>query len=437
MKNSDVIVIGAGAAGLACARELIDHGRSVVVLEARDRIGGRVYTVREPGAEQPIELGAEFIHGVPREILRRLEAAGGTYCDVCDNHLFADEKGVRQEPEYWERLRKIVGRLRGHRRRDRSAREFLSSAKGLGPRDRALFEAFVEGFHAADLDRLSEKGLYETEQTDEAALNGSNNFRPVGGYEPLLRGLLGHVPPDSCELRLNTVVTKVEWKRADVKVHARTPAGSALRPFHASALVVTVPIGVLRSQPGEDGAIEFDPMPPALESSISSLHSGHAQRIVFRFRSRFWEELSEEPIGYLHAGPGRRFPTWWTTQPIRSPQLVAWQGGPKAEEMSRWTDQARAQAALETLSYLTKKPLGFIEDRLAGWRMHNWSLDPYARGAYSYVAVGGVSAAKAFSRSISSTLYFAGEATVEGPERATIQGAFGSGLRSARELVKK
>lgn len=159
---------------------------------------------------------------------------------------------------------------------------------------------------------------------------------------------------------------------------------------------------------------------------------GHVQRIVFRFRERFWENLDDDPVSFLHAGPDTYFPTWWTQHPMRTPHLVGWQGGPKAEEIGHWREDEKITSALKTLSKLTGRSFTFLNSQVQSWHSHNWTEDPHTLGAYSYVAAGGMQAAKLFRRPIEDTLVFAGEAAAVGTERGTVHGAFDSGLNAAR-----
>lgn len=116
---------------------------------------------------------------------------------------------------------------------------------------------------------------------------------------------------------------------------------------------------------------------------------GHVARISFEFRSRFWENLGAEKVGFLHADPIHDFPTWWTQMYQRTPVLIAWQGGPRAAELNRASIKMQIRRALATLSSLTRRSVRFLEDQMIAGHAHNWSTDPFARGAYSYLDVAG------------------------------------------------
>ena len=156
MDRIDVAIVGAGAAGLTAAGELRRKGFEVAVFEARDRVGGRILTHRDPRVPLPIELGAEFIHGEAPETARRLSEAGLLACDVAGEHWRAERGKLRRAEDFWERIDRVLGRIREDGP-DLSFSEFLAR-KVKGPslaRDRAAAREFVQGFHAADVDEIS------------------------------------------------------------------------------------------------------------------------------------------------------------------------------------------------------------------------------------------------------------------------------------------
>lgn len=122
--------------------------------------------------------------------------------------------------------------------------------------------------------------------------------------------------------------------------------------------------------------------------------------------------------------------------PMRSPYLIAWQGGPKALELSLRSEAERVQLALSTLSSSTGKSLDFLSEQLQGWHHHDWTEDPFSRGAYSYLLVDGLIASHRLSQSFDDTIYFAGEATATSSARGTVHGALDSGIRAAQQILK-
>jgi len=171
------------------------------------------------------------------------------------------------------------------------------------------------------------------------------------------------------------------------------------------------------------------------------MEMGAVVKVVFRFRERFWEipsfasretRSARPKLGFLHAR-GAAFPTWWSADPVEAPILTAWAGGPNALALAGMPEPEVAGRALRTLSELLGIPERRIASRLEAWRMHDWQADPFARGAYSYLGVGGISARRAFARPVSGVLFFGGEAT-DPDQSGTVSGAVASGRRAARQL---
>ena len=426
----DVLIIGAGVAGLACARELLRAGRRVRIIEARDRVGGRILTARPAGWEIPAELGAEFIHGVPREVLEVFEQNGLPFYDVDDGH-FSRVAGAHRDAGFWEMLSDAMASVRGAGK-DRSVAEFLRE-KGAKwkPEKRALFTSYVQGFHAADLDAMGQRGLAEAEDTGDEELNGKSLFRPGAGYDRFVaalgQGLDGHTD-------LLTTAREIRWRAGRVEITARTADGHDLE-YVAARAVVTLPVGVLRARPELPAGVQFEPRPPQLDRMLSAVHMGHAMRIVCRFRKRFWEELNDKPVSFMHTGPGRDFPTWWTAQPVRAPILTAWQGGPRVAELAALPEGDRVRIAIESLAYLLGMPVARVRRELVSWVMHDWSNDPYSLGAYSYLGIDGSAHVAGLTKPLKKTLSFAGEALQRDSSRGTVHGAFMSGVRSARQIL--
>lgn len=421
----DCIIIGAGAAGLTCARELINAGYKTLMLEGRDRIGGRIFSARLRD-RYPIELGAEFIHGAPKVTFDRLEAAGLTFYDLTDHHV--QRKGDTFAPmDFFEKIGEVMESLDENRKRDRSMHDALE-ARNLEPNLRKLLKAYIEGFHAADLNLIGERALALSEKGGDD-LNGSESFRVTEGYDKLIESLA-----PTAQIKLNTVVKKIESTKKSVAVTAHTHLDRK-EIFHARAVVVSVPLGVLKAPKGAHAAIEFSPRPKALDHAISSLHMGHALRLNLKFATRFWEKLSKEPLGYLHAGPEWDFPTWWSQMPMRTSILTAWQGGPRAAELAELSEKEKVHTAIKTLSYLLDVKAAKIEDELQAWFAHDWSRDPFSLGAYSYVGLDGDRKAKALAEP-QGALFFTGEHTHTAAERGTVDGAIDTGLRTAKQVLK-
>jgi monoamine oxidase len=440
----DVLIIGGGVAGLACAVELSTDGRSICLLEARDRIGGRIFTHRDNPEGFPIELGAEFIHGKAPETFETVDKGQLAVVDVTARHWQLRDGVLVRAEEYWLKLDAVMERLAKDEGPDREFRAFLNDyMRETGDEEaKSIASAFVQGFHAAPVERAGIHGLKKAYSAADK-IDGDRSFRIVGGYDAYLDVLLGLVKKAAASISLNTVVTEVRWGREGVEVLTRRYGRE--KSFHARTVVITLPLGVLKQGAAERGAVRFLPPLTEKKAAIHALEVGNVFRIAMRFRKRFWEELSLpgkggpvslEDLGFLHS-QDEPVPTWWTQLPIRTPVLVGWAGGPKAESLCSAGEDEALEAALSSLANITRLGRGFLDDLLKGVYFHNWSKDPFARGAYSYVPVNGLSAEQRLASPVENVLFFAGEATNTEGHFGTVHGAFATGRRAAREVLAK
>ena len=399
--QADVLVVGAGAAGLAAADALARAGRSVLVLEARDRIGGRCLTHRLPGVPVPVELGAEFIHGRPAATLSLLKRANIPAIDSIRTQRIALD-GKLQDVNIFAQAQRVA--RRAPKGRDLSFRVFLARQR-LPKLTRTLATMMVQGFDAADPGRVSAREIVEEWSSGEI---GMSQPRPQGGYGPLLEFLSRGIT-----VQLQTEVREVRWKRGSVELRGtfRGESWSAWAP----RAVITVPIGVLPSLVREK------------RHALAKLESGPVVRVALAFRAAFWEK-DHPGVAFFHS-PVAPFPTFWTPLPMHAPLLTCWAGGPKAARLTGSSERTLLKKALESV----RSVIGLPEEPRA-YLMHDWQADPFARGAYSYVKVGGTGAREKLAEPLEETLFFAGEAT-DTEQSGTVGGALASGLRAAREVL--
>jgi monoamine oxidase len=386
----------------------------VLVLEARERIGGRCWTRAFPGLPVPVELGAEFIHGRAAVTFALLEKAGAAAIDSARTQRYAGE-GRRRAVDAFAEAQKAMRNTAALKAKDLSFAAFLSRQR-LSRRTRGFARMMVEGFDAADPAKASARAIVE-EWRSGAQLGAQ--FRPLGGYGKLLEFLAQGV-----RIQMQTVARSVRWKPGAVEVEGEF-RGQAFR-IAARRAIVTLPLGVLQS-----GAVRFTPVLEEKRPALRKLVPGPVVKIALRFHSAFWE--ARDPDAAFFHSAAAAFPTFWTALPLRAPVLIGWAGGPKADRLSRASEKAVLHEALKSLgSIFGEAP----ESELAACFMHNWQADPFARGAYSYVAVGGEGAREALRTPLADTLYFAGEATDTEGEAGTVAGALQSGMRAARELLE-
>ena len=425
-RRVDVLVIGAGAAGLAAARDLSQAGLSAIVVEARERIGGRVWTVHDRNSPLPIELGAEFVHGEAPETFVIIRAARLIVDELPDIHHRSGNGKLAPVRDFWgqvDEIRKdMAKKLKRKTGGDLSVGQFLERAN-LPSGQRGMFTNFVEGYHAAPVHKISARSIAAgDEETDDES--SSKQFRIVGGYDDVLHWLRAGPDPERVEVRLNTVATEVRWKRGNVVLKCTNRAGAALQPFHATAALITIPHAVLKAK-----ALLIQPELKERETASAGLEVGQVFKIVLRFRRAFWEDS----VNFVHAEDAD-VPVWWTALPARVPLITGWAGGPQAEVLLNEAGESRVERSLDALSKVLAAPRRVIDDLLDGWSMHDWRADPFSRGAYVYVGVGGNAAQKALAKPVEGTLFFAGEATAA-EQTGTVAGAIASGRRAAREVI--
>jgi monoamine oxidase len=431
----DVLIIGAGAAGLTAGRLLAEAGRRVAILEARNRIGGRIWTqpvsLEKSPLPIPVELGAEFVHGLPPEIWSLIKQAGlstfemegaafwfdGSRLTAVNEQQGAAE-GVLEEMTQW--AQKQPGGS------DMSFVEYLKG-RTLDPVTARAASNYVEGFNAADQHRISVAALAK-QQAAEDAIAADRLFRLEAGYAALANFLAERFIAAGGVLILEAPAKKIVWSRATVLVESTGPNGDFQN--HSNRAVITVPLGVLQAQ-----TIEFVPRPAEVLFHANRLRMGAVVRLTLVFKRKFWDPR----MSFLFA-PSELPPTWWTPLPHEAPVLTAWAGGPKAESLLKLITvdgdaSALCDRSLSTLAKIFALPLSDIRQMLSSWHLHNWQSDEYARGAYSYVQVGGLDAPEKMRVPVEDTLFFAGEHTDVSGHWGTVHAALAAGASVADQII--
>jgi monoamine oxidase len=434
--EADVVVIGAGVAGLEAARRLLQAGLSVIVLEARPRIGGRIDTRRPDGWPGPVEAGAEFVHGRPRGLVSALDGAGVRLVELARRHVLAHRGRVRPAGKSWARALAFLDQLPDEDVAFADVMRRPAVARALDRDARAFLQSFVEGFNAADARRISVRGLNKQTEASEQE-QGDRLFRTRDGYDALPAFLARPLLRVPGALRLSTVVTRVAWGDGSLAIDARGLWGGALGPVRARAALVTVSLGVLQAQPPSPGAIRFVPaLPLAKRRAIARLAIGNVLKLVARFRAPFGQGVFRAiapQTTFVHV-PGAPVPTWWVAAPRPSTCLVGWTAGPAADRLHAGGADAAIQAALRGLAGGLGLPTRTLTAELEDLRVFDWAVDPFARGAYSWVPVGALDAPAALALPVGGSLYFAGEATDVGGDPGTVHGALATGARAAHEI---
>jgi len=436
--KKSVLVIGAGAAGLAAARDLAAAGITVTVLEARDRIGGRVHTIHDDSLNLPIELGAEFVHGKHPALFRLLESSHTAFSDVTERHWYFENGVISRSHDFWNKLTALFD-LMSKEKPDQTFAMFLDSL----PNDPEILRAkaaatrYVQGFHAADIKRAGVHGLIAANEAEDE-VGGYHSFRVVTGYESLLQRLNEKAKQYGAVVKLNSVVSEIHWRTKNVEAICLSG-----QRFAASRAVITLPLGVLQEKSRALGAVRFVPvLPEEKQKAIQDIPMGHVVRIVLVFRERFWEGLDIPGIGgqedlsqlgFIH-NPEAAIPTWWSLLPVHEPVLVGWADGTGAAKFAGLSEAECISEALGSLKKIFGISEASLRKLLLRSYLHNWNADPFARGAYAYLPVNGLAAQQTLASSVKDTLSFAGEATSVG-HIGTVHGAIDSGRRAAKEIL--
>lgn len=428
MQTCDVVIIGAGMAGLAAAQQLAQAGLEIRVLEARSRIGGRVFTDRAENLPLPVELGAEFV-----------EAADGDL-----RQLVGKSAVVQLEGEHWCRTRRgpqicdeafeaVFALLTAGAEFDGSFAAFLAGeqrSRKIPAEVRRLATNYVEGYHAAPADRISMRSVAQQEIAAEQG-ERTDLGRALLGYDTAALRLASEFAD---VIRLNAVARRVDWRRGKVTLTVHTRTGADLGLLQARAAIITVPLGILAGNPA--AGIAFSPGLPAKIKAARTLGVGAVVKLGLRFRQPFWDTLTAhfEDLSFVHAGDAP-FPTFWSTSPIAAPFLTAWAGGPRAAALQGKSTETLVTAAAQSLAGALSISKAAVEGAVEGWFFHDWMHDSWSRGAYSYVTAGGEAAQRALAAPVNDTLFFAGEALNDEGDIGTVHGAMQTGRRAAWETI--
>ncbi|MCU1333487.1 MAG: hypothetical protein JWM08_2479 [Candidatus Angelobacter sp.] len=416
----DTLIIGGGIAGLTAARHLTEAGQRITLLEAHDRLGGRIYTQHTP--QFPVELGAEFVHGRSQEILGLAAEAAAPIVPV-QGSFRRKIKGQWQDSS---RLMAKVDQLFAKLPADEPDQSFQYYLDRSGMDEEVKQQAlrYVEGFHAADPSLISARSLRRDSLAEEA-IDGDHQYRITTGYDSLVRGVVDRIDRERCEIVMNAAVSRIVWRPGQVVARASTTE------YQAPRAIVTLPLGVLKSN-----SVIFSPALPEKQNAISFLAMGPVIRVTLSFHEKFWERNPQmADLSFLFTDDPE-FPTWWTSNPLPYPILTGWAAGPNAGAHAGRSKEEIVRSAVQALVQILEVSESDLRAEMTGSFMHDWQADPFSRGAYSYAAVGGMDAADTLAKPVAKTLYFAGEATNGDGYNGTVHGAIATGMRAAKELLK-
>jgi monoamine oxidase len=423
-RNSEkkILVIGAGIAGLSAARYLKDRGYDVLVLEGRDRIGGRLWTsTRWP--ELPVDLGASWIHGMDgnplTELARKIQASlvitrfenAVTYNSDGRELTQSQDSQLEQLRERFEKAIEVAQDADSDKSIRQVANELAARLK-VAPELRRMLDFLVnseiEHEYAGSADRLSAYWFDSDESYDgEDAI-----FKD--GYQ-IVVSFLGR----DLNIELGQKICEIDWSSETVRVTSRQSE------FTADHVLVTLPLGVLKS-----GEVRFIPdLPPSTRKAISGLEMGVLNKCYLRFEKAFWPT----DVDWIEFIPDR-YGEWaeWVSlnRAFGAPVLLGFNAADQARAMETWTDDKIVSSAMKTLRTIygqgIPEPIDF--------QITRWANDPFTFGSYSFNPLGVHPRVRSqLAEPIQGKLFFAGEAT-DIEHFGTAHGAYLSGLRAAKEI---
>jgi len=421
MERPNVIVVGAGAAGLMAARELSLAGRSVTVLEARERVGGRILPLSHSEFGETAQGGAEFVHGSAKITRALARESGMTLVPMIGETWTTREGGFTLSEDMAPHDKELHRKLR-ELQSDMPIAQFLDRYFGDSTHAslRNSIQRMVEGYDAADPKRMSTFALREDWLSDKEW----EQYRVTEGYGVLLTYLENQCRENGVEFQLGKEVRSIDTSGDGARVSC---TDSSI--YDADTVIVTVPLPLIST-------IMFTPEIPAKKKAAEDIGFGGVIKILLSFSDRWWEGARGKDLGKLtFMLSNEAVPTWWTRYPDTEPILTGWIAGPAAESYRNTSDEQILETALLSLSNIFLTEVEDIKQKLRAYTVVNWPADPLARGAYSYSTPETRAAREELLVPEAGKLYFAGEALCQSGAASTVEGALESGKVVAAKLL--
>lgn len=416
-----IIIVGAGAAGLMAAKLLSEAGNKVILLETDSRAGGRMHTINGEGFNQPVEAGAEFIHGDVPITLGLLKQAGIEHTRT-GGKMYRSNNGRWQEEEDmvddWDELTEKMNQLQEDITLQQFLKKYFSDEKYAGLRTQV--NNFAEGFDVADPAKVSLFML-----RDEWEHEGPN-YRIKGGYINLVDHMLNDCVAHGCVVHLNSPVTRINWQPDEVEVQTKDNV------YTAQKVLITVPIVMLQNNNAAN-AIQFTPALDDYITAANDIGYGDVIKVVLQFSEPFWNHHKSN-VGFIVSNEW--MPVWWTQYPAEATTLTGWMGGPKATAVKGLPDQEMLQKCVRSLASIFNIAEDEIRQMLTAHKVFNWAGNNFAHGAYSYATPLTKKALTILQTPVNNKLYFAGEAIYSGEHPGTVEAAFASGQQAAKLIME-
>jgi monoamine oxidase len=417
------IIIGGGAAGLMAAYELSKHKNHVIILEAKNRLGGRIFTTTDNNFSEPIEAGAEFIHGNLPLTISLLKEAGLNYHAIAGK-MFQLEAGKfhqqKNKDAHWGKVMKQMQQLEVDMTLDDFLNTFFKDDKYVELRESV--KNFAGGFDLADAAKASVKSLAR-EWNEEM----EKQYRIDGGYMQLINYLETECRKNGCIINTNCCVKKINWQKDEVNINTMCS-----RFFKGNKIIITVPVSVLQAKDDNENYIEFAPSIPQHIKAAKNIGFGTVIKILLEFSEAFWKQQSNN-VGFIFTS--QKIPTWWTQLPSDNAILTGWVGGEKAVALRDKTNEEILDIALQSLSNAFAINKDDLQLKLKASSVYNWYKEPDINGGYSYNTLESVAAKKILRQPVDDIIFFCGEALFEGTPVATVEAALDSGRKTASTVL--
>lgn len=421
----DVIIIGGGAAGLMAAKLLSESGKKILLLEAKERLGGRIHCIED--FSFPVEGGAEFIHGNLKTTVALLKEAGlkkekikGNFCRITKGKWKTEDEPV----EHWKTLIEKLKECKEDTSIDVFLKEFLKAKKY--DKVKRQFRKYIEGYDAADPKyanvfaiRIEMEGEHE------------GQYRPVPDYYALINFL-----KVTCS-KFNGIIKTGEAVK-EIKNNKNVEVITSAKKYLCKQIIIAVPLGVLQSKKYNKSFIEFPSSIRKYITAAKKIGNGGVIKFLLEFDKAFWLEekfLKERkipPPSYIFSDAV--IPTWWTQYPHQKPLLTGWIAGPASTKLKDYSEKKFANLLLRSLALIFSMPIQELEGHLKKIKIMNWIKEPHILGGYSYSTLQTEKARDILLTSFENKFYFAGEYLPKNSS-STVDDALQSGILAAEKII--